>query len=283
VVTDAILPVATGTVAFSPEFGLLQKAPVGSDIQSTYFRTTALNRQFRRGFLEFVIPDFDGDLVSATLLLATNGGTTSIPLPPDRHELSYYEADIVVDTDDYNVPTWPLAEFETDDNSGPERYSFDLTAVIDAYKGRNLGLRIKLAVDPDYFGLGSLGSGFLSSADYSPARIVLIRSGATEPLGLDSDDDGVADVQDNCTRIPNPGQCDSDGDAYGNHCDGDLTNNGITNAEDGVILRNLLGAGTPGPQFNIGDFNCNGVVNAQDTTLFRQMLGLPAGPSGLVP
>jgi hypothetical protein len=201
VVTDAVLPVATGTVAFSPEFGVLQNAPVGSDIQSTYFRTTALNRQFRRGFLAFVIPDFDGTLVSATLLLATNGGTTSIPLPPDRHELSYYEADLVVDTDDYNVPTWPLAEFETDDNSGPERYSFDLTTVIDAYKGRNLGLRIKLAVDPDYFGLGSLGSGFLSSADNSPARIVLVRSGATEPLGLDSDDDAVADIQDNCTRV----------------------------------------------------------------------------------
>jgi hypothetical protein len=50
-----------------------------------------------------------------------------------------------------------------------------------------------------------------------------------------------------------------------------------------VILRNLLGAGRPSPLFNIGDLNCNGVINAQDTTLFRQMLGLPPGPSGLMP
>ncbi|MBN8280317.1 MAG: thrombospondin type 3 repeat-containing protein [Gammaproteobacteria bacterium] len=101
----------------------------------------------------------------------------------------------------------------------------------------------------------------------------------TEPLGPDADEDGVSDSQDNCTFVPNPGQCDSDEDGYGNHCDGDLTGNGITNAQDGVLLRNLLGAGTPGPVYNVGDLNCNGVVNAQDTTIFRLMLGEPPGPS----
>ncbi len=284
VVADAIVPRETGTVAGSPDSGGVQKAPVGSDVQSTYFRTTPTNRTFRRGFLEFLIPDFDGTLVSATLLLGTGGGGTSNPVPPDRHELSYYDADLVVDADDYYAPSWPVAEFETDiNNTDGERFSFDLTAVVDAYKGRNLGLRIKLAVDPDYVALGSLGRGFLSSASSYPARIVLVRSGATEPLGLDSDDDAVADALDNCTRVPNADQCDSDGDGYGNHCDGDLTNDGWVNAQDGVILRNLLGAGTPGPVFNIGDLNCNGYVNGQDMTLFRQMLGQPPGPAGQGP
>lgn len=104
----------------------------------------------------------------------------------------------------------------------------------------------------------------------------------TGPPGPDEDDDGVADAYDNCTFVPNPTQCDSDEDGYGNHCDGDLTGNGITNAQDGVLLRNLLGAGTPGPVYNVGDLNCNGVVNAQDTTIFRRMLGEAPGPSGFV-
>ena len=78
-----------------------------------------------------------------------------------------------------------------------------------------------------------------------------------------------------CIYIRNPG--------VSGEGPGDLTNDGNTNAQDGVILRNLLGSGTPGPVFNIGDLNCNGYVNAQDMTLFRQMLGQPPGPSGQVP
>jgi len=99
----------------------------------------------------------------------------------------------------------------------------------------------------------------------------------------DADGDGVSDDYDNCLLVVNPVQCDSDEDGYGNHCDGDLTGNGVTNAQDTVIFRNLLGAATPGPTYNLADLNCNGVVNAQDTVLFRQMLGTPPGPSGLVP
>ena len=280
-VTDTIVPAATGTISYSPEFGILGAAPIGNDIQSTYRRTTAVNREFRRGFLEFSIPDFGGTLDAATLVLTESRGQTGFPMPPDRHELSYYDADLVVDTSDYDASTSPLAEFETDVNSVQESFSFDLTALINEYKGRNLGLRIRLAVDPDYFGEGFRGTGIQSGSQGSPARIVLVRSNTTEPLDPDSDQDGISDAYDNCTLVPNPGWCDSDEDGYGNHCDGDLTNNGITNAQDSVILRNLLGADTPGPRFSIGDFNCNGVVNDQDKALFRQMLGRPPGPSGL--
>ncbi len=106
-------------------------------------------------------------------------------------------------------------------------------------------------------------------------------SSTTAPLDPDSDGDGVPDSEDNCTLVVNPGQCDSDEDGYGNHCDGDLTNNGIVNAQDTVLFRDLLGAGTPGPAYNVADLNCNGAVNAQDSTRFRQLLGEPPGPSGL--
>lgn len=99
----------------------------------------------------------------------------------------------------------------------------------------------------------------------------------------DADGDGVVDVVDNCAQVANPGQCDSDGDGYGNHCDADLTGNGATNAQDTVVFRSQLGGASSAPAYNAADLNCNGAVNAQDATLFRQLLGLPPGPSGLNP
>ncbi len=88
------------------------------------------------------------------------------------------------------------------------------------------------------------------------------------------------DVVDNCTLLPNPGQCDSDGDGFGNRCDGDLTNNGATNAQDTVVFRNRLGKPSTAPTYNAADLNCSGAVNAQDTVLFRLLLGSPPGPAG---
>ncbi len=97
------------------------------------------------------------------------------------------------------------------------------------------------------------------------------------------DTDSVPDFADNCTLLANPTQCDSDADGFGNRCDGDLNNNGATNAQDTVLFKQQLGQPSVAPTFNEADTNCNGVVNAQDTTLFRQLLGSPPGPSGLVP
>ncbi|MBL8202076.1 MAG: right-handed parallel beta-helix repeat-containing protein [Chromatiales bacterium] len=100
---------------------------------------------------------------------------------------------------------------------------------------------------------------------------------------MDSDGDGVPDFMDNCTLVANPTQCDSDGDGYGNHCDGDLNSNGFTNAQDTGLFRQQLGQPSVGPAYNTADLNCNGAVNAQDTALFRSLLGRPPGPSGLHP
>ncbi|MBL8199380.1 MAG: DUF1566 domain-containing protein [Chromatiales bacterium] len=99
----------------------------------------------------------------------------------------------------------------------------------------------------------------------------------------DADGDGIPDTSDNCTLVPNPNQCDSDGDSYGNRCDGDMNNNGATNAQDTALFRQQLGQPSVGPTYNKADLNCNGAVNAQDTALFRQLLGAPPGPSGLRP
>jgi hypothetical protein len=98
---------------------------------------------------------------------------------------------------------------------------------------------------------------------------------------FDTDDDSRGNVCDNCILVVNTTQCDSDSDGYGNRCDADMNNNGSTNAQDTTLYRQQLGQPSVGPAFNKADLNCNGTVNAQDTTLFRQRLGQPPGPSGL--
>jgi hypothetical protein len=121
----------------------------------------------------------------------------------------------------------------------------------------------------------------------------------------DADSDGVPDATDNCPSVANAdqadtdtdlrgnacdncrlianntgagAQCDSDADGFGNRCDGDLNNNGSTNAQDTTLFRQQLSQPSVPPLFNKADINCSGSVNAQDTTLFRPRLGSPPGP-----
>lgn len=100
---------------------------------------------------------------------------------------------------------------------------------------------------------------------------------------VDTDGDGVEDDVDNCSAVFNASQCDSDNDGFGNHCDGDLNNNGVVNSQDLILFRLQLGHSIPAPDFNSADVNCNGFVNSQDWILIRKLLGAPPGPSGETP
>jgi len=171
-----LTPAASATIRCLPELGLLQTAPVGNMVQSTYFKTTDLNREFRRGFIEFAIPQIQGKIFSATLILRETRGYTAFPLPPDLHQITFYNADLVVNIDDYNRPTTFLASFETDNNDLPQTFSFDIAQLIAEFKGSNLGFRIKLAVDPMWNEDGFLGSGF------SAAIIILTLADALDNL-----------------------------------------------------------------------------------------------------
>lgn len=51
---------------------------------------------------------------------------------------------------------------------------------------------------------------------------------ATAEIAMDIDGDGQLDWRDNCRRVPNPRQRDTDGDGYGNICDSDIDGDGRT-------------------------------------------------------
>jgi len=124
------------------------------------------------------------------------------------------------------------------------------------------------------FSVGAQGTHLKPTELYAWA----VHPGDVGALPTDSDGDGIPDDSDNCTLIANPDQFDGDGDGYGNRCDGDLNNNGVTNAQDYAIFRSRLGSADAA-----ADLNNNGTVNAQDYAIFRTLLGAPPGPSGLHP
>jgi hypothetical protein len=111
----------------------------------------------------------------------------------------------------------------------------------------------------------------------------------SKKFGADTDADGVNDLVDNCTIVPNPSQTDADGDGCGNECDGDFNNTGLTNIADFAIFKACFGriVGPGGPADDTlcaeSDMNNSSVVNIGDFALFKTEFstggGIP-GPSG---
>lgn len=115
--------------------------------------------------------------------------------------------------------------------------------------------------------------------------LLLAGAGAVYPAiaatPTDADRDGLRDSTDNCINVANPSQLDADRDDYGNFCDADLNNSGMTNSADYVILRTKLGqAAGSNATAAAADLDGNGWVTAADVIRLRAMLGKPPGPSG---
>ena len=103
------------------------------------------------------------------------------------------------------------------------------------------------------------------------------------PLQEDvGDGDGVGDACDICTLVANAGQVDSDGDLFGNWCDGDLSQSGAGMPVD--IADFALFAAAFGTVNAAADLNSSGgVVDIADFAIFAGLFGFAPGPSALVP
>lgn len=97
------------------------------------------------------------------------------------------------------------------------------------------------------------------------------------PLPQDTDADGVADINDNCTLVPNPTQRDTDADGYGNFCDPDFDNDGLIGFVDQAMMKSRFFTADPD-----ADLDGDGIVGFGDLVIMKALFfGLP-GPSGLV-
>jgi hypothetical protein len=128
--------------------------------------------------------------------------------------------------------------------------------------------------------------------DGSGLGYAMVDLGAYEYTGggsapTDDDSDGIPNELDNCVDVPNGplildaggnSQLDTDGDGYGNLCDADLNQDGITNGLDIGLFRTAQGTNDP-----VADFNGDGVVNGLDIGTFRAESGTPPGPSCCTP
>jgi len=110
----------------------------------------------------------------------------------------------------------------------------------------------------------------------------------TDPCasGVDTDGDTVVDQCDNCLTVQNapPLNCDTDGDGYGNFCDGDFNQTlSVTSGDFNPVF--LADFAPPGTDSGVGtDMNCNGAVTSGDfNPTFLSTFAPPGtvGPSGL--
>ena len=106
-------------------------------------------------------------------------------------------------------------------------------------------------------------------------------SAGTDPcVGPDWDSDGVADVCDNCSEVPNPGQYDGDQDAYGDACDCDysISSGGVCDGADFGQFAQKFGTFVP-PTSCEFDHTLNGAVDGGDFGAFASMFGKASGPA----
>jgi len=95
---------------------------------------------------------------------------------------------------------------------------------------------------------------------------------------VDTDGDEIPDPTDNCLRVKNANQADTNGDDFGNACDADLNDDGIVNFADLALMKRVFFKADAD-----ADLNGDGVVNFADLAILKAAFFKPPGPSGLLP
>ena len=93
-------------------------------------------------------------------------------------------------------------------------------------------------------------------------------------FAVDTDNDGVDDVADNCTLVNNPVQRDTDGDGYGNFCDPVFNQDYMTNGSDLFYMKSMFFTSDPD-----ADLNGDGTVSFGDYFILEYRFFTPPGPS----
>jgi hypothetical protein len=109
-------------------------------------------------------------------------------------------------------------------------------------------------------------------------------SSVVTAVAPDSDDDGIADEDDNCTTVANAPQRDTDGDGIGNRCDADIRvpNDCVVNSLDLGTIKVAFFSSPGQPNWNPdADFNGDDAVNVVDLAVMKSQFFAPPGPSGV--
>jgi subtilisin-like proprotein convertase family protein len=124
------------------------------------------------------------------------------------------------------------------------------------------------------------GSWTLTASDNAGQNVGVLNSWCLQPaidVAPDSDGDGLADDEDNCTVLANADQHDTDGDGIGNLCDGDFDQTCAVNFGDlGIMKQGFFAMGDL-----VTDMNADGATNFTDLGLLKGAFFAPPGPSGV--
>ena len=116
------------------------------------------------------------------------------------------------------------------------------------------------------FAIYSCSGSEVSESDEKESEQVVEEENLEEPV--DTDLDGIADEEDNCPEIENPEQINSDEDEFGNACDEDDDNDGLSDNEETTCGSDLLNAESTCEICDDIDNDLDGEIDEKLTTTY---------------